>query len=196
MTSSCLYPTTFIEERLLVVEAVIAWKGKSMGNQFRIGQRPIFGKTCSDFLGKKKAQNRMPFCYAFTFLSFLTFWGAAGVSCVFFLPRFWLWLHFSHGLEVVFVMPGLGCLPHVFGAAGAFSIRVFVISCVFHHGCEEPFTFLAVSLTFGSHALSIWDVFPCYELVSLISFRMVCFSPCCEPFLLLRMGLCNSFFPV
>ena len=74
-----------------------------------------------------------------------------------------------------------------------FSIHVFVISCVFYHGCEKPFTFLAVSLTFGSHALAIWDVFPCCELVSLISFRTVCFPPCCEPFLLLRMGLCNSF---
>ena len=116
------YPTTFIEERLLVVEAVIAWKWKSMGNQFRIGQRPIFGKTCSDFLSKKNAQKRRPFCYAITFLSFLTFWGAARVSCVFFLPRFWLWLHFSHGLEVVFVMPG----------PGLSSSRFWSCWCIFH----------------------------------------------------------------
>ena len=35
------------------------------------------------------------------------------------------------------------------GATGAFSIHVFDSFMCFYHGCEEPFTFLAVSLTIG-----------------------------------------------
>ena len=139
----------------------------------------------------------MPFCYAFTFFQFPHILGAAGVFPVFFFPRFWLLASFFPWMGgrfcnarswVVFLT--LWELPMHF-----FHSHFCDFMC-FYHGCEEPFTFLAVSLTFGSHAQTIWGVFPCYELCSLINFRTVCFSPCCEPFLLLRMGLCNSFFPV
>ena len=111
--SNCQLPfLSFFSNHLFLPEC--GWvsycmKGEEYGQpKFRIGQRPIFGKTCSDFLGKKNVQKRIPFCCASTFFSFSHVLGAAGVSCVFFLPRFWLWLHFSHGLEVIFVMPGPG----------------------------------------------------------------------------------------
>ena len=122
MTSSCFYPTTFIEERLLVVEAVIAWKGKSMGNQIRIGQRPIFENRVLTFLAKTNAQKRRPFCYAFTFLSFLTFWEQLEFFLCDSFHVFGCLLHFSHGLEVVFVMPG----------PGLSSSRFWNCWCIFH----------------------------------------------------------------
>ena len=92
-----------------------------------------FWKTCSDFLGKKNAQKRRPFCYAFTFFSFLTFWGAAGI---FFLCLpfhvFGCWLHFSHGWEVVFVVLGIGLFSsHFWELLVHFPFTFLVASCVF-----------------------------------------------------------------
>ena len=138
-------------------------------------------------------EKHRPFCYAFTFFSFPHVLGAAGVFPVSFIHDFGCWLHSFHGWEVVFVVLGTGLFSPRFWAAGAFSIHVSCEFMCFYHGWEEPFTFLTVSATFGPHALAIWDVFPCCELVSLISFRTVCFPSCCEPFLLLCMGLCNLF---
>ena len=115
-----------------VVELVIAWNGKSMGNQIRIGQRPIFGKTCSDFLGKKNAQKRMPFCCAFTFSSFPHVLGAAGVFPVFFLPRFWLLVSFFPWME------GHFC------SAGDWVVFFKFLELLVHF----PFTFLEVPCVF------------------------------------------------
>ena len=88
---------------------------------------------------------------------------------------------------------GLGCFPHILGVAGAFFHSRFCDFMCFYHGCEGPFTFLTVSATIGLTHRLFGAFFPCCELVSLINFRTVCFPSCCEPFLLLRMGLCNSF---
>ena len=57
----------------------------------------------------------------------------------------------------------------------------------FYHGCEGPFTFLAVSPTIGLTQRLFGAFFP--AVCSLISFRNVCFSPCCESFLLLLLGI-------
>ena len=159
-----------------------------------------FWKTCSDFLGKENAQKRMPFCHTSTFSIFfspfsftLGLLGAAGVFPVFFLLRFWLFASFSHGWEVVFVVLGIGLS----------SSRFWSCWCIFHSRFWKfhvflPWLWRAIRV-FGyltdcwSHAQTIWGVFPCCELCSLISFRTVCFPPCCELFLLLRLGLCSSF---
>ena len=139
----------------------------------------------------------MPFFHAFMFFSFPHVLGAAGVFPVSFFPRFWLLVSFFPWIGGHFCSArGLGGLSHVFGAAGAFFHSRF---CDFV--CFLPWLGRAIHV-FGcltdcwSHAQTIWGVFPCCELCSLISFRTVCFSPYCEPFLLLRLGLCNSFFPV
>ena len=116
-------PITYFYQN--VVELVNAW-GKSMGKEIRIGKRPNFGKSCSDFFGKKNAQKRRPFCHAFTFFSFLTFWEQLEFFLCLWIPRFGCWLHFSHGLEVVSVMPGHGLS----------SSRFCSYWCIF------PFTFL------------------------------------------------------
>ena len=67
-----------------------------------------FWKTCSDFLGKENAQKRRPFCYAYTFFSFLTFWEQLEFFLCLSFHVFGCWLHFSHGWEVVFVVLGIG----------------------------------------------------------------------------------------
>ena len=124
------FPITYFCQN--VVELVNAW-GKSMGKEIRIGQRPIFGKSCSDFLGKKNAQKRMPFCHASTFFHFphhspsrWGFWEQLEFFLCFSFHDFGCWLHFSHGLEVVFVVPGTGLSSSRFG----------------RRWCIFPFTFL------------------------------------------------------
>ena len=136
-----------------------------------------FWKTCSDFLGKKNAQKRRPFCYAFTFFSFLTFLGAARVFPVSFIHDFGCWLHSFHGWEVVFVVLGTGLFSPRFWAAGAFFHSRFCDFMSFYHGWEEPFTFLTVSATIGLTHRLFGMFFPCCELCSQISFRTVRFSP-------------------
>ena len=120
------------------------------GEKFQIGKKTHFLKTCSDFLGKENVQKHMPFCYASTFFSFLTFWEQLEFFPVFFFPRFWLLASFfpwmggrfcSAGDWVVF-LTFLELLVH-------FSIHVFGSSMCFYHGCEEPFTFFTVSATIG-----------------------------------------------
>ena len=208
--SSCQLPFLYFSPIIYfcqnVVELVIAWNGKSMGNQIRIGQRTIFGKTCSDFLGKENAQKRMPFCYASTFFHFphnspsrWSFWEQLEFFLCLSFQVFGCWLHFfpwmggrfcSAGDWVVF-LTFLELLVH-------FSIHVFVISCVFTMAVKSHSRFwlshwLLVSRTgyLGRFSL-LWVVLPnklqdCY------------FSPCCEPFLLLRLGTLvdglKSFFP-
>ena len=108
-------------------------KGKSMGKEIRIGQRPIFENRVLNSLARKNAQKRMPFCYAFTFFSFLTFWEQLKFFLCLSIHVFGCWLHFSQGLEVVFVMPG----------PGLSSSRFWNCWCIF------PFTFFAVSMTIG-----------------------------------------------
>ena len=121
-----------------VVELVIAWNGKSMGNQIRIGQRPIFGKRVLTSLARKMPKNvghfaihpRFPFSSPFSFT--LGLLGAAGVFPVSFIPRFWLlasffpWMggRFCNARAWVVFLTFLELLVH-------FSIHVFVISCVF-----------------------------------------------------------------
>ena len=91
-----------------------------------------FWKSCSDFLGKKNAQKRMPFCWAFTFFSFLTFWEQLEFFLCDSFHVFGCLLHFSHGWEVVFVMPGPGLSSSRF------------LELLVHF----PFTFLEVSCVF------------------------------------------------
>ena len=86
---------------------------------------------CSDFLGKKNAQKRMPFCHAFTFFNFPHVLGAAGVFPVSFFHVFGCWLHFSHGWEVVFVVLGIGLSSSRFGSCWAFSHSRFLWIHVF-----------------------------------------------------------------
>ena len=179
-----------------MVELVIAWKGKSMGNQNSNWAETHFWKSCSDFLGKKNTQKRMPFCYAFTFFSFLTFWEQLEFFLCVWIPRFGCWLHFSHGLEVIFVMTGPGLSSSRFWSCWCIFLSCFCDFMCFYHGCEEPFTFFVVSLTFGSHALAVWGVFPLLWVVFNDKLQgCVCFLMC-ESFLLLCVGLCNSFFPI
>ena len=90
-----------------VVELVIAWKGKSMGNQIRIGQRPIFEKRVLTSLARKNAQKRRPFCHTSTFSIFQTILlhiGAFGEQLKSFLcvwiSRFFSFLTFWEQLEI------------------------------------------------------------------------------------------------
>jgi len=160
-----------------------------------------FWKTCSDFLGKEDVQKRRPFCHTSTFSIFQTillhvgaFWEQLKFFLCLSIHVFGCWLHFSQGLEVVFVMPGPGLSSSRFWSCWyIFPFTFLWFHVFFYHGCEEPFTFLAVSLTFGSHALPIWDVFSLLWVGFPDKLQDCVFSPCCEPFLLLRMGLCNSF---
>ena len=172
-----------------------------MGKKIRIGQRTIFFEKCVlTSLARKMPKNvchsAMHLCFPF-FLTILLHIGAFGSS--------WSFSCFFHStfLVVGFIFPmdgrsflqcwGLGCFPHVLGAAGAFSIHVFGSFMCFYHGCEGPFTFFTVSPTTGLTHKLFGTFFPCCELCSLISFRTVCFPPCCELCLLLCLGLCNSF---
>ena len=136
-----------------------------------------FWKTCSDFLGKKNAQKRMPFCHAFTFFSFLTFLGAARVFPVSFIHDFGCWLHSFHGWEVVFVVLGTGLFSPRFWAAGAFSHSRFLWIHVFLPWLGRAIPIFYCLSDYCPHAQAIWDVFPCCELCSQISFRTVRFSP-------------------
>ena len=178
MTSSCFYPTTFIEERLLVVEAVIAWKGKSMGKEIRIGQRPIFEKRVLTSLARKMAKNVCHSARHPRFSIFFTFWEQLEFFLCYSFHVFGCWLHFSHGWEVVFVVLGTGLFSPCFWAAGAFShSRFFCEFMCFYHGWEEPFPFLTVSAIIGLTHRLFGTFFPCCELCSQISFRTVRFSP-------------------
>jgi len=65
------------------------------------------------------------------------------------------------------------------GAAGAFSIHVFGSFMCFYHGCEGPFTFLAISPTIGlTHrlfgtffpAVSRAHCFFCFGVVVFLTF--------------------------
>ena len=123
--------------------------------KIRIGQRPIFEKRVLTSLARKMPKNvchsamhpRFPF---FPHHSPSRF----GEQLEFFLCLsfhvFGCWLHFSHGLEVVFVMPGPGLSSSRFGSCQCifFHSRFCDFMC-FYHGCEGPFTFLAVSPTIG-----------------------------------------------
>ena len=58
----------------------IGWGSYCMGmgrvwEKIRIGQNTHYWKMCFDFMGKKTPKNICPFPHAFTFSSFLTFWG-------------------------------------------------------------------------------------------------------------------------
>ena len=115
-----------------------------------------FLKTCSDFLGKENAQKRMPFCHTSMFSIFLTillhvgaFGSSWSFSCVFHFHVFGCWLHFSHGWEVVFVVLGTGLSSSRFGSCWCIFHSRFCSFMCFYHGCEGPFTFLAVSPTLG-----------------------------------------------
>ena len=174
------------------------------GQKFELGRDPFLKNVLwLPWQGKcPKTYAILPCIHVFPFfLTILLHVGAFGEQLEFFLCLsfhvFGCWLHFSHGWEVVLIVLGIGLSSsRFFGAADAFSIHVFGSFMCFYHGCEEPFTFFTVSATIGLTHRLFGAFFPCCELVSLISFRTVCFPPCCEPFLLLRMGLCNSFFPV
>ena len=98
-----------------VVELVIAWKGKSMGNQIRIGQRPIFEKRVLTSLARKIPKNvglssrhpRFSFSCPFSF-TLGVFWQQLEFFLCVWIPRFGCWLHFSHGWEVVLIVLGIG----------------------------------------------------------------------------------------
>ena len=149
----------------------------------------------------------MPFCHASTFFHFsspfsftLGLLGAAGVFPVSFIFHvFGCWIHFSHGLEVVFVVLGIALSSSRFGSCWCIFHSRFCSFMCFYHGCEGPFTFFGCLTGYWSHAQTIWGIFPYCELCSLISFRTLCFSPCCESFLLLCLGTVvdglKSFFP-
>ena len=139
-----------------VVELVIAWNGKSMGKKIRIGQRTIFWKTCSDFLGKENAQKRIPSCHASTFSIFphhspscWGFWEQLEFFLCFSFHVFGGWIHFSHGWEVVFVVLGIGLFSSSFGSCWCIFHSRFCSFMCFYHGCEGPFMFLAISPTIG-----------------------------------------------
>ena len=91
-----------------VVELVIAWNGKSMGNQIRVGQRPIFENRVLTSLARKMPKNVGHSAMHPRFSVSSRFGNSWSFSCVFSFHVFCCWLHFSHGLEVIFVMSGLG----------------------------------------------------------------------------------------
>ena len=142
------YPTTFIEERLLVVEAVIAWKGKSMGNQIRIGQRTIFEKCVLTSLAGKIPKNaghsaihpRFPFSRPFFFTlgllgsswSFSCVFGFHVLAVSFIFP--WRGGRFCNARAWVVFLTFLQLLVH-------FPFTFLWFHVFFYHGCEEPFTF-------------------------------------------------------
>ena len=103
---------------------------------------------------------------------------------------FGCWLHFSYRLEVVFVVPGIGLFSSRFGSRWCIFHSRFIASCVFTMAVKGHSRFGLSHRLFGAF-------FP--AVCSLISFRNVCFPPCCESFLLLRLGTVvdglKSFFP-
>ena len=175
--------------------------GRVWAKKFELGREPFFEKRVMTSLVRKipknvchSAMHPRFFHFSSPFSFTLGLLGAAGVFPVTFIFHvFGCWLHFSHGWEVVFVVPGIGLSSSRFG-----SCWCIFHSCFWKFHVFLPWLWRAIHV-FGcltdcwSHAQTIWGVFPCCELCSLISFRTVCFPPCCEPFLLLRMGLCNSF---
>ena len=98
-----------------VVELVIAWNGKSMGKNSNWAENHFFEKRVLTSLARKMPKNvchsamhsRFPF-----FLHSPSRWGS-WEQLEFFFPVFSFhvfgcWLHFSHGWEVIFVMPRIG----------------------------------------------------------------------------------------
>ena len=115
-----------------VVELVIAWNGKSMGNQIRIGQRPIFEKRVLTSLARKMSKNvchsaihpRFSFSCPFSF--------TLGVFPVCLDPTFWLLASFFPGIGGRFCNARAWVVFLTFWELPVhFSIHVFVISCVF-----------------------------------------------------------------
>ena len=175
------FPTNYFCQN--VVELVIAWKGKSMGSQIRIGKRSIFKKRVLTSLARKNDQKRKPFCHTSTFSIFQTILlhvGAFGEQLKSFLcvwiSRFDCWLHFSQGLEVVFVATEVGLSSSRFQSCWCIFHSRFWKFHVFYHGCEGPFTFLTVSATIGLTYRLFGAFSSCCELCSMISFRTVCVS--------------------
>ena len=146
----------------------------------------------------------MPFCHASTFSIFphhspsrWGFWEQLEFFLCFSFHVFGGWLHFSHGWEVVFVVLGIGLFSSRFGSCWCIFHSRFCSFMCFYHGCEGPFTFLAVSPTIDLTHRLFGMFFPCCELCSLISFRTVCFPHvvsrfCCYVWGLLQMG-CSRF---
>ena len=120
-----------------------------------------FWKTCSDFLGKKNAQKRMPFCYAFTFFSFPHVLGAAGVFPVFFFPRFWLLASFFPWMGGRFCNARAWVVFLTFWELPVhFSIHVFVISCVFTMAVKGHSRFLLSQRLLASRTGYLGRFFP------------------------------------
>ena len=107
-------------------------EGEEYGQRNSNWAETHFWKSCFDFLGKKNAQKRMPFCYAFTFFSFLTFWEQLEFFLCLSFHVFGCWLHFSHGLEVVFVVSGTGLSSSHFGSCWCISHSWFCLILLTH----------------------------------------------------------------
>src|SRR5713226_5734181 len=79
-----------------VVEVVIAWKGKSMGN-FELGRAPSFGMSCFSCMDKKTLEPYASLTHVFTFLFSLMFGGRRNIliqlsfTTIFVLGRVTLW---------------------------------------------------------------------------------------------------------
>ena len=67
----CLFPQS--------LNSAIMWLSQLLHG---VGRGPIFGKTCSNFLGKKNAQKRMPFCHTPTFSIFTSPFSFMLVFCM------------------------------------------------------------------------------------------------------------------
>ena len=127
---SCLFLQSFIFCQN-AVELVIAWKGKSMGNQIRIGQRPIFEKRVLTSLARKMPKNVCHFAMHSRFSVSSRFGEQLEFSCVF-PSTFWL---------LVSSFPWIGGR---FCNARAWVVFLTFLELLVHF----PFTFLEVSCVF------------------------------------------------
>ena len=113
-------------------------RGRVWATNFELGRDPFLEKRVLTSWERKRPKI---VCHSAMHSRFWVFsrFGEQLVSCVFFLPRFWLCLLFSHGLEVVFVMPG----------PGLSSSRFWSCWCIFHSRfcdfmCFSPWLWRAI----------------------------------------------------
>ena len=81
---------------------------------------------------------------------------------------FGCWLHFSQGLEVVFVMPGTGLFSSRFGSCWCIFHSRFWKFHVFLPWLRRAIHVFGYLTDYWSHTQTIWVIFPCYKLCSLM----------------------------